>query len=125
MGGQRTSIIVVDDEPDILEVIKLILARLDLKVSTYTSPFDVLEKIKKEHYDLVLTDIRMPLLNGIELAREIKKVRPQTRVLFMSAFETPLTVANAGVRENDIIAKPFSMDQLRKFLEPNVPELRV
>jgi len=115
----------VDDEPDILEVIRLILARLDLKVDPFTSPYDALERLKKEPYDVVLTDIRMPLLNGIELAREIKKVRPQTRVLFMSAFETPLTIANAGVKENDIIAKPFSIVQLKKFLELNVPELRV
>lgn len=115
----------VDDEPDILEVIKLILARLNVQVETFTSPFDALEKIRKEPYDIVLTDVRMPLLNGIELAREIKKVRPNTRVLFMSAFETSLTMANAGVKENDIIGKPFDMRRLKKFLEPNVPELRV
>lgn len=125
MGGQRTRIMAVDDEPDILEVIKLILARLNLKVDSFTSPFDALEKLKQEPYSVVLTDIRMPLLNGIELSREIKKVRPETRVLFMSAFETPLTMANAGVKEIDIISKPFSMGQLRKFLEPNVPELCV
>jgi DNA-binding response OmpR family regulator len=66
----------------------------------------------------------MPLLTGIELSREIRKVRPGTRVLFMSAFETSLTMANVGVKENDIIGKPFNMRQLKKFLEPSVPELR-
>lgn len=124
MTDKFTRIMAVDDEPDILEVIKLILARHDLKVDTFTSPFDALEKLRKEHYDLVLSDIRMPLLNGIELAREIRKVRPETHVLFMSAFETAVTMANAGVKEDGIIKKPFSISQLKKFLEPNVPELR-
>jgi two-component system, NtrC family, response regulator AtoC len=115
---------VVDDEPDILEAIKLILDRLNLKIDTFTSPLDALEKIKKERYDVVLTDVRMPLLNGIELAREIKKVRPETNVLFMSAFETAGTMAAASVTKDEIIGKPFSSSQLQKFLAPDVPELR-
>ena len=116
---------VVDDEPDILEIIKLILDRLNLKIDTFTSPHDALEKIKKERYGVVLTDVRMPLLNGTELAREIKKIRPETHVLFMSAFETAVTMVAAGVTRDEIIGKPFSSRQLQEFLAPNVPELRM
>jgi two-component system, NtrC family, response regulator AtoC len=125
MGDQKTRIMAVDDEPDILEVVKLLLARLNVWTDTFTSPFDALEKIRKEPYDVVLTDIRMPLLNGIELSREIKKVRPETHVLFMSAFETPLTMAYANAKESDIISKPFTAGQLVKFLSPRISELRV
>ena len=114
---------VVDDEPDILEVVKLILARQNLTVDTFTSPFDALEKIKKVHFNVVLTDVRMPLLNGIDLSREIKRIRPLFRVLFMSAFETSVTMAVAGAAENEILSKPFTAGQLQKFLSPNVPEL--
>ena len=124
MSGLK-KILIVDDEPDILEIIKLILDRFNLKVDAFVDPYDALVKLKQEPYDIVLTDVRMPLLNGIELAKEIKKIRPETRVLFMSAFETTVTMAAASVTKDEIIGKPFNSSQLQKFLAPNVPELRM
>ena len=118
----KRSVIVVDDEPDTCSVIKKFIDGKSYRVSTFTNPSLALEYFKQEpeKYNILITDIRMPEMNGFELARNVKSISPQTKVVAMTAFEInpsefekvlPHTVIEAFMK------KPISMQQLKEVLE--------
>ncbi|MFL6325960.1 MAG: response regulator [Nitrososphaeraceae archaeon] len=84
------SIVVVDDERDIVNRIKRLLEAVDgLKVCTFTDPFAALEHFNsgcKDHH-IVISDIRMPGMNGYELVKQVRKIDPQVKIILMSSFE--------------------------------------
>ena len=85
-GGER--ILIVDDEPDITTSLKLGLERRGMEVIAFNDPLEALEEVKKkEHYDLIITDIRMPTMSGFDLFREIRKYKVGTPIVFMTAFD--------------------------------------
>jgi DNA-binding NtrC family response regulator len=82
-------LLVVDDDPDIVQVLKLGLLKNRFLVNSFTNPEEALESFKSnsESYCLMLSDIRMPGLSGIQLARKVKEVNPGVKVVLMTAFE--------------------------------------
>jgi CheY-like chemotaxis protein len=113
------SIMVVDDEPDIVTVLKMILERWGAKVSSFTNPLLALEAFKKEPlaYDLVITDIRMPIMNGVQLAKEILVIKPNMPVMYLSAFELDhqtfgaVQTSQMIIKEN-LLTKPVALLEL-------------
>ncbi|MFL6398841.1 MAG: response regulator [Nitrososphaeraceae archaeon] len=83
------SILAVDDELDIVNVIKYTLEANGVKVCTFTDALTALEHFKSNsrYYILVLSDIRMPSMNGYEFVKQVKKINPKVKVILMSAFE--------------------------------------
>jgi DNA-binding NtrC family response regulator len=81
-------VLVIDDDPDIVRVLKLGLQKNRFLVSAFTNPEEALQSIKSnaEDYCLVLSDIRMPVLSGIQLARKVKEINPSIKVVLMTAF---------------------------------------
>ena len=88
MNNLILNILVVDDEPDYCEVLKIILLEAEYKVTTCSNGIEALKLVKKEDYDLVVTDLMMPYMNGDELLHEIKKIKPSTEVIIMTAYGT-------------------------------------
>lgn len=86
-GGGRTRILVVDDEPDIILVIKAGLERAGYEVDAFTDPAKALKNFKPNYYHRIITDIRMPSISGFELARRINAIDGGAHVCFLSAFE--------------------------------------
>ena len=84
------SVLVVDDELDIVEPIKLWLQKRGLEVQGFTDPLLALEYFKKNSnsVDIVLSHIRMSHMNGYELVKRIKKLRSEVRVVLMSALRS-------------------------------------
>jgi DNA-binding response OmpR family regulator len=82
-----TRVLVVDDEPDISNVIKKGLEASGYMVDAFNDPEMALSHFKPDYYDLMIFDIRMPKLNGFKLYREIKKKDSKAKVCFMTAFE--------------------------------------
>jgi DNA-binding NtrC family response regulator len=78
---------VVDDEPDVAATIKMGLEREGFIVDTFTEPQTALDHFKPDYYAMVITDIRMPVMSGFELYRELKKKDEKIKVAFMTAFE--------------------------------------
>jgi DNA-binding NtrC family response regulator len=79
----------VDDDPDIVHVLKLGLLKNRFLVDAFTNPEEALQSFKSnaEAYCLVLSDVRMPALSGIQLARKVKEVNPNVKVVLMTSFE--------------------------------------
>jgi len=106
--AQKLSILIVDDEEDILNVLKLILTKEGYQVDTALDGKQALQLFRKNSYDIVLTDLRMPEMDGIELLERIKEIRPETEVLIMTAYasvESAVLAMKKGAA--DYIVKPF------------------
>ena len=79
----------VDDEPDLLATTRMMLEKNGYKVHSFGMPDEALRHIKEQGCKacvLVVSDIRMPGMSGLELVRHIKKIRPKTKVILMSSF---------------------------------------
>jgi DNA-binding NtrC family response regulator len=115
LSSPSQSILVVDDELDIVVIFKQALSRQGYTVFGFTDPLLALEhfKLNSEDYGLVITDVRMPRMSGIELAANIKAVKPDAKVLFMSAFEvSDLEFSMPGIKINDFLRKPIDVRTL-------------
>jgi YesN/AraC family two-component response regulator len=114
-------LMVVDDEKDILRVIKRDLEannKNTFNVDTFYSSelaIQAFDSHPKDYYDLILTDIRMPKINGFELYRRIKEKNPSMKIAFITAFEINKEEFNKvlpSIDVKDFIIKPISMSDL-------------
>ena len=82
-------LLIEDDDSDIVQVLKMGLVKNGFSVKAFTNPQEALESFKSdaESYCLVLSDVRMPGLSGIQLSKMIKEVDPNVKVVLMTAFE--------------------------------------
>jgi DNA-binding NtrC family response regulator len=82
-------LLIVDDDYDIVQVLKMGLLKNGFSVDSFTNPEDALQSFKSnsESYSLVLSDIRMPLLSGIQLSKKVKAINPNVKVILITAFE--------------------------------------
>lgn len=92
MLSGRHSVLLVDDELDIIKTIKWWLQADGFRVYGFADPLQALQYFQKNYdkIDLVLADIRMRKMNGYELVKKIKAIRPETKVIIMTALETDL-----------------------------------
>lgn len=115
---KRKSILVLDDEFDIVNVIKLGLNKTNnLKVYGFTDPLLALKhfKLNAAEYGLVISDIRMPKMNGYEFVREVKKIKPKVKVFLMTAFDInsqEFSKVLPDIKVNQFIKKPISIGEL-------------
>jgi len=111
MGGK---ILIVDDEKDMLLLLQRIISdETDYELQTDTSPFRALELFKGDHFDLVITDLKMPKMDGIRLLEEVKKIRPKASVVILTAFATIDTAVEAIQKGAfDYITKPFRRERI-------------
>lgn len=102
-------LLVVDDDPDIHLLLAAALAPLGCRIDSAYDGIEGLQRLASASYDLVLTDVCMPGLDGLELLTRIQKQSPSTPVVVMTAQNTPETVARS-IREKAFtyFSKPFS-----------------
>lgn len=119
---QRWTILVVDDEPDMLENVARILQRGPYVCLTAPSARDALALLDRERLDLILTDLRMPGIDGLRLVREAKRLRPATPIVMVTAYAAD-SAAQAALLAGAtaLLTKPFTAAQLlettRKILQ--------
>jgi two-component system, OmpR family, response regulator ChvI len=111
-----TTIMLVDDEPDILLTYRTYLASAGYNVDAFTDPREALmhfEHIDPNTYNLVLMDIRMPDLNGIQLYYRLKAIDPNIKILFVSALDAVQEMVSIlpGIGLDDVIRKPVDIEQ--------------
>ncbi|MDO8142246.1 MAG: response regulator, partial [Candidatus Brocadiales bacterium] len=122
----QATILVVDDEPYVLESVALLLDRFDFSVRTCGHPEEALRKLKSNKVDVVLTDIKMPGMSGIELLGEIRKVNTEIPVILMTAY-AELDMAIDAIKNGafDFIIKPFKSQYLVRCIERAVEHGRL
>jgi len=111
-------ILVVDDDPTIRSSFTEVLVNEETEVRTAASAEEALATIDAQHPDLVLSDVRMPGLDGLELLRLLKERAPRTDVVIMTAYHD-MPTAVAAMREGafDFLPKPLDLDDLQRVLD--------
>ena len=102
-------LLIVDDDPDIAQVLKLGLQQNGFLVDSFTNSEEALQSFKSnaESYRLLLSDVRMPGLSGIQLARKVKEINPNVKVILITAFE---------IKDNEF-SKVFPSTQVDGFVQ--------
>lgn len=121
--GQR--ILVVDDEVDILELLSMFLDGHGYSVEAYTSSSKALARLEANpgEVDLVLTDLMMPAIGGVDIARKIQELRPELPVLLITGHRRALERCGElpqAVRE--VLLKPFDLAGLVRSISKYVPQ---
>jgi two-component system, NtrC family, response regulator PilR len=113
MIEKQYSILVVDDELSMRELLEYMLEKKGYRVICAANGKEALSRVKKEHYDLLLCDIRLGDMTGLEVLKASKKINPQVTVIMISAFattETAVEAMNQGAF--DYVPKPFENTEL-------------
>jgi len=107
-------ILVVDDEKSMREILEIFLKNEGYSVTAANNGESAVEAIKKDIFDLVITDMKMPKMGGLELLKNIKEITPETIVVIVTAFGTTESAVEAMKHgAYDFIQKPFQMDDIR------------
>lgn len=119
----RFRVLLVDDEADIVHVLKRGLEVKGIEVDAYDSPQEAINSFKPNLYDLAILDIRMPGLNGFALQRQMKKIDPALTTCFLSAFEIhpkefEKVFPSMADSVKTIIKKPVTINSLIKEITP-------
>ncbi len=114
---KKAYILVVDDEQIVLSLVEDTLTDEGYDITTTSSPDEAIVLAQKTTFDFLLTDIRMPNMNGIELARELRILIPTIGVIFMTGYAN-LDTAKQAIKEGayDYIMKPFELSEIRQAL---------
>jgi DNA-binding NtrC family response regulator len=120
-----TMILVIDDEFDIVNIIKLGLQKYGLNAFGFTDPHLALEhfKINAANYSLVISDIRMPQMNGYEFIKAVKKIKAKVKVFFMTAFEIndlEFSRVLPDIKIDEFITKPVSLEKLNTLAQKHI-----
>lgn len=112
-------VFVVDDEPVIAKTLATILQMNGFQVSAFTNPLDALRRVRSERPDLLLSDVVMLQLSGIELAKRVKDECPECKVLLfsgLSATDNVLKMAHQNGNGFQILAKPIHPTDLLRLI---------
>ncbi len=117
-GNFKAPIFVVDDDRDTLDVVSLILDRAKFECTCFTDADDCLQQLRTRNCDLLITDVKMPGKDGIELLSEAKRIVPWLPVLVMTAYgDIPFAVRAVKAGAMDFIEKPLDPQTLVTIIE--------
>jgi DNA-binding NtrC family response regulator len=111
-------IMILDDETIVGERLKASLEKDGHRLEAFTDPLSAMERLKAHDFDIVVTDIRMDNVSGIEILELVKRKNPRTKVIMITGYAT-LEVARESLTKGafDFIAKPFKIGEIRKTIE--------
>lgn len=126
---QRTTrtaprVLLVDDDSDILFTFRTLLTSEGILVDSYHEPLEALKHFYHDFsYDLVVLDIRMPEINGLELYYRLKEINRDIKVLFLTALDTPEELVSAlpGIQLHNIIKKPVELEYFLAAIKKRLP----
>lgn len=116
--AEKTKVLIVDDDVNFCSTIAKILSKKGYETTTTKSGFQALDLIKERVFDIVLMDIKMPVMNGVETFKKIKAIKPNSVVILMTAFSVDDLIREA-VKEGvyAVIRKPFDIDTTISIIE--------
>ena len=119
-------ILVVDDEKGMREFLKIMLEKSGASVDSSESGEDAVRKIEQKSYDLVICDLKMPRVSGLEVLRRSKEVNPEAPVIMITAFGSAESAVEAmKLGAYDYITKPFKVDEMEFVINKALEKARL
>ena len=126
LGEERVHVLVVDEQEVIRELCSEIADSLGFRVSMAADGAAALGALEREHVDILMADLRMPGLGGMELLERVKEVSPQTEVVIVTAYgSVPSAVEAMKLGAFDYLLKPFNTEEVKLLLERIVRKLEL
>ncbi len=125
MDSNKLRIMVLDDEPIVCKRLKPALEKQGYDVEAFTKSSEAMDRIKEVDYDIVITDLKMKGVDGMELLGEAKRRSPRTEVIVITGFATMETARESfhkGVF--DFIAKPFKLSEIQEVVNRAKAKIR-
>ena len=125
----KPSVLILDDDLEIVTLMKMGLQHDSFNVFGFTDPTLALEhfRLNAANYGLVISDIRMPQMNGFEFIKKVKEIKPEIKVFLMTAFEIndiEFRRVLPSTRIDEFIQKPISIERLNTLVRTHVENRR-
>ena len=115
---KQKSILIIDDDEGMLRTLNYILTDKGYEVVTLSSGFEAIELIKERSFNVILIDIKMPGMNGVEVFKEIKRFSPETNIMMITAYTMHKLVGEAKKEGVQIILpKPLDLDEVISYID--------
>lgn len=110
-------LLVIDDEPIVGKRLQQVFTKMGFDVEIYTNALSAMESIKRKPFDIVVTDLKMEGMDGMEVLERVKEINPDTKVIIITGY-AQLDTASEAFRKGvfDFIAKPFRLDELKRVV---------
>lgn len=110
-------VLVLDDEPIVIKTLKVALGKIGCVVDVFQDPEDALRRLDEKTYDIVVTDVVMGDIDGIQILEHVMERSPRTKVIIMTAFAM-MEMARKAMQRGafDFIAKPFDTEEIRAIV---------
>jgi len=117
-------ILIIDDEPIVGKRLKPALEKEGHRVEIFVNPYRALERINQKEFDIVVTDIRMDDIDGIQILEHVREISNRTKVVMITGYAT-IEVARESLVKGafDFIAKPFKLGEIRGVIHKAVEAL--
>ena len=115
--SDKLEVLLLDDEPIVGKRLKPALAKIGCDVEVFQEPKKALERIREKEFDIVVTDIRMDEIDGMQVLENVISKSPRTKVIMITGYAM-MSLAREAMDKGafDFIAKPFQPDELRKVI---------
>lgn len=115
--SEQLEVLLLDDEPIVGKRLKPALAKIGCNVELFEEPKAALQRIDQKEFDVVVTDIRMDEIDGIQVLEHVRKKSPRTKVIMITGYAM-MALAREAMEKGafDFISKPFQPDDLRKVI---------
>jgi DNA-binding NtrC family response regulator len=129
-ADSRPFILALDDDFDVINIFRMGLEKYGLNIFGFTDPLLALEhfKINRERYAIIVSDIRMPTMNGYEFVKKVKEMKPEVKIFLMTAFEIndlEFSRALPSIKIDEFIQKPVSVGNLAVTIQKYISEVRI
>lgn len=123
VGRDTPQILIVEDDEAMREFLCQAISRSGYYVEAVPDGAEALRRVEESHFDLLLTDIRMPGLDGLELARQVRRRYPDVSVLLVTAYlQDALGATDLGGSGIGVLSKPFNLTELLDRVETSLPQ---
>ncbi len=117
MSNEICRLLVVDDESIVGKRLKQVFSKIGFEVETYTEAAPAMAAMAEKPFDIVVTDLKMDGMDGMEVLKRVRDMNPRTQVIIITGYASPATAELAqqqGVFE--FLAKPFRLDELKQVI---------
>lgn len=125
-GKPTPRLLIIDDEPIVGKRLQQAFSKLGLEVAIFTSPRPAMEAMAQKPFDIVVTDLKMADMDGIEVLRRARQLNSRARVIIITGYASQET-ADAASQEGvfDFLPKPFRLEELKSAVNRALEELAI